>query len=54
MLGDCKCCVAYKDEIQHLRGLLDQTLGLIAPKSGPVPDEPQADQPDKDIVNYGE
>ncbi len=51
--GECKACEAYKDEIKHLRGLLDQTLDRIAPKTAVV-DEPKAEEAEKDVINYGE
>lgn len=32
-LGDCKACEAYKEEIKHLRALVDRTMDIIAPKN---------------------
>lgn len=53
MLGECKGCVVYKEQVRHLQGLLDQTLGLIAPKTS-EPIDPPPEPEDKDVERFGE
>lgn len=53
MLGECKCCAVYKEQVKHLQGLLDQTLGLIAPKTSEPAEQPEK-VPDVEVVKFGE
>lgn len=53
MLGKCACCEVYKEQVKHLQGLLDQTLALIAPKTGEPVDEP-VNAEDKIIEQFGD
>lgn len=54
MLGKCDCCEVYKKEIEYLRGLLDRTLNLIAPKEEEKPDPRlKADEPEKMVLGDG-
>ncbi len=52
--GKCECCEVLKEQVKHLQGLLDQTMNLIAPKTGEPPVEPSEEQEAKDKVQYGE
>lgn len=53
VLGECKCCAVYKEQVRHLQGLLDQTLGLIAPKTS-EPVEKEDVPEDAETVKYGD
>lgn len=56
MLGECRTCRVLEERIKYLEGLLDRTLGIIAPKPEEPIDPKLADAPknDLDVIRYGE
>lgn len=54
MLGKCECCAVLKDEIKHLRGLLGQTLNLIAPKPEETVDPKLVPDNEVEAQQFGE
>lgn len=56
MIGDCKCCEAYKQQIKHLQSLLDRTMDIIAPKADQPLDQKLGKEKEQDaeLITYGD